>query len=133
MTLTRREAVAALAASAAALPLVSCRRAGPAATDADASKLLDSIGENLLRLSPTGATSLGVDTGANAALRSQLDDRSPAGQQRLASLLKQVNRVLLSLRGLVSVEGLHSWGTVVEVGGQHCFNSVGQEERCEPC
>ena len=89
MTLTRREAVAALAASAAALPLVSCRRAGPAATDADASKLLDSIGENLLRLSPTGATSLGVDTGANAALRSQLDDRSPAGQQRLASLLKQ--------------------------------------------
>ena len=78
MTLTRREAVAALAASAAALPLVSCRRAGPAATDADASKLLDSIGENLLRLSPTGATSLGVDTGANAALRSQLDDRSPA-------------------------------------------------------
>jgi len=89
ITLTRREAVAALAASAAALPLVSCRRAGPAATDADASKLLDSIGENLLRLSPTGATSLGVDTGANAALRSQLDDRSPAGQQRLASLLKQ--------------------------------------------
>src|SRR6185295_14301164 len=89
ITLTRREAVAALAASAAALPLVSCRRAGPAATDADASKLLDSIGENLLRLSPTGATSLGIDTGARSALRSQLDDRSPAGQQRLASLLKQ--------------------------------------------
>ena len=30
------------------------------------------------------------------------------------------------------VEGLHSWGTVVEVGGQHCFSSVGQEEGCEP-
>ena len=50
---------------------------------------------------------------------------------RLASLLEQVNCVLLSLPGLVSVKGLHSWGTVVEVGGQHCFSSVGQEERCE--
>jgi uncharacterized protein (DUF885 family) len=80
--------VAALAASAA-LPLVSCRRAGPAATDADASKLLDSIGDNLLRLNPATATLLGIDTGARAAMRSQLEDRSPAGQQRLAALLKQ--------------------------------------------
>ena len=52
---------------------------------------------------------------------------------RLTSLLEQVNRVLLSLRGLVLIEGLHSWGTMVEVGGQHCFSSVGQEEDCEPC
>jgi uncharacterized protein (DUF885 family) len=88
LTFTRREAVAALAASAA-LPLVSCRRAGPAATDADASKLLDSIGDNLLRLNPATATLLGIDTGARAAMRSQLEDRSPAGQQRLAALLKQ--------------------------------------------
>ena len=89
LTFTRREAVAALAASAAAIPLVSCRRAGPAATDADASELLDSIGDNLLRLSPGSATSLGIDTGARAALRSQLEDRSPIGQRRIAVLLKQ--------------------------------------------
>ena len=44
----------------------------PPATDAEASALLDSIGENLLRLSPESATSLGVDTGERAALRSQL-------------------------------------------------------------
>ena len=88
LLLTRREAVAALAATAA-LPLVSCRRAGPPATDADASKLLDSIGDNLLRLSPESATSLGVDTGARAALRSRLADRSVAGQQHLAALLQQ--------------------------------------------
>src|SRR3954468_11183125 len=68
LTFTRREAVAALAATAA-LPLVSCRRAGTPATDADASKLLDSIGENLLRLSPGAATTLGIDTGARASLR----------------------------------------------------------------
>ena len=33
--------------------------------------------------------------------------------------LEQVDCVLLSLHGLVMVEGLHSWGIVVEVGGQH--------------
>jgi len=89
LTFTRREAVAALAASAAALPLASCRRAGPAATDIDASKLIDSIGENLLHLSPRDATTLGIDTGARAALRSQLEDRSAAGRQRVRDLLKQ--------------------------------------------
>ena len=89
LTFTRREAVAALAASAATLSLVSCRRANPTATDADANKLLDSIGENLLRLNPGTATLLGIDTGARAAMRSQLEDRSAAGRQRVRDLLKQ--------------------------------------------
>ena len=44
---------------------------------------------------------------------------------RLAGLLEQVDSVLLSLRGLVAVESFHSWGTVVEVGGQHYFSSIG--------
>ena len=56
-----------------------------------------------------------------------------ADDGRLTSLLEQVDRVLLSLRSSVAVEGLHSRGAVVEVGGQHCFSSVGQEEWCEPC
>ena len=51
----------------------------------------------------------------------------------LMSLLEQVNRVLLSLYGSVSVEGLHSWGVVVEVEGQYCLSSIDQEEGCEPC
>ena len=88
LTFTRSEAMAALAASAATLPLVSCRRASPAPSDAAASKLLDSIGENLLRLSPRDATTLGIDTGARATLRSQLEDRSAAGRQRVRDLLK---------------------------------------------
>ena len=88
LMLSRREAVTALGATAA-FPLVSCKRAGTSASQADASKLLDSIGDNLLRMSPEGATSLGLDTGARAALRSQLGDRSPAGQHKLAELLKQ--------------------------------------------
>ena len=52
---------------------------------------------------------------------------------RLIGLFEQVDYVLLSLRGSVVVESLHSWGAVVEVGGQYCFSSMGQEEGCEPC
>ena len=90
--ISRREAIAALA-STAALPFVfGCVRDAthiePASPDRDALALLDSFAENLLRLSPESATSLGIDTGARASLRSQLTDRSPQGQQRIASQLR---------------------------------------------
>src|SRR6185312_15499644 len=96
--LSRREALTALA-SAAALPLMSScgRDSGPQAappssastsTDADALTLLDSVADDLLKLQPESATSLGIDTGARAALRSQLADRSEAGKQRLAQQVK---------------------------------------------
>ena len=58
---------------------------------------------------------------------------SGVDDSRLMSLLKQANRVLLSLRGSVSVEGLYSWGAMIKVGGQHCFGSICKEERGEPC
>ena len=57
-------------------------------SEADAVALLDSIAENLLNLSPESATSLGIDKGARAALRSKLADRSVAGQARLAATLR---------------------------------------------
>jgi uncharacterized protein (DUF885 family) len=90
--LTRRETLTAMA-SALTLPLFSaCGRPpamiAPGITDADATKPLDEFAENLLRLLPESATSLGVDTGARAALRSQLADRSTAGQQRIADQLR---------------------------------------------
>src|SRR5690606_33062758 len=44
--------------------------------------------DNLLAHSPEGATSLGIDTGARAAARGQLGDRSAAGMQALADTLK---------------------------------------------
>jgi uncharacterized protein (DUF885 family) len=89
---TRREAMAALA-SAAALPLVSAcaryRAPGPTATnEADALRLLDGVADNLLRLSPEGATSLGIDTGPRATLRSQLADRSAEGKRRVVQQLR---------------------------------------------
>ena len=49
---------------------------------------MTSIADNLLAHSPEGATSLGIDTGARAAMRAQLGDRSAAGQQALAATLK---------------------------------------------
>ena len=44
---------------------------------------------------------------------------------------EQVDCVLLSLHSSVAVESFYSWCAVVEVGGQHGFCSVSQEERCE--
>jgi uncharacterized protein (DUF885 family) len=90
--MNRREALAALA-SAAALPFThGCSSepasAPPATTEADAIAMLDQLAENLLRLTPEGATSLGIDTGARAALRSQLTDRSAQGQQQIANQLR---------------------------------------------
>jgi uncharacterized protein (DUF885 family) len=116
--LNRREALAALAA-AAALPLVdACSRdrdrAPAPATSADgpALKLLDEIADNLLRLQPEGATSLGIDTGARAPLRSQLADRSEAGKQRLAS---QVRADLARVNAVDTAPLSHAARTSVEV------------------
>jgi len=91
-TVSRREVIAALA-SAAAVPLVSaCGRyrvpTPTSANEASALALLDEVADNLLRLAPEQATSLGIDTGARAALRSALADRSAEGQRRLANRIR---------------------------------------------
>ena len=46
------------------------------------------LAENLLAHNPETATSLGIDKGPRAALRSKLADRSAAGQQALAATLR---------------------------------------------
>src|SRR5262249_51243510 len=68
--------------------------------------------ENLLRLMPESATSLGIDTGTRAALRSQLADRSEEGQQRIANQL----RADLERANALNTAGLsHAMRTNVEV------------------
>ncbi len=114
--LSRREALAALA-SMAALPLANgCGGdrtvAAPPTHDADALKLLDSLAEGLLKLQPEAATSLGIDTGARAALRSQLGDRSEEGKQRLAG---QVKADLDRVNGLATDGLSHAVRTSVDV------------------
>ncbi|HEX6315347.1 MAG TPA: DUF885 domain-containing protein [Gemmatimonadaceae bacterium] len=113
---SRRDVIAALA-STAALPLLNaCMRAGDSQSsrgdDARALALLDECAEHLLALFPESATSLGIDTGNRAALRSQLTDRSAAGKQRIAD---QVRADLERVNAL-DTEGLsHKTRTSIEV------------------
>jgi len=93
---SRRDALGSIGASigaAGAATLLGGCATGPLgvgrpATEAEASALLDSIADNLLALSPESATSLGIDKGARAPLRSRLSDRSAMGQARLAATLR---------------------------------------------
>ncbi len=75
-------------------------------------ELVDRIAANLLRLAPESATSLGIDTGDRAALRSQLTDRSADGQRRIAS---QVREDLERVRALDTAPLTHAMRTTVEV------------------
>src|SRR5881275_1099713 len=87
--ITRRQTLGALSATAA-FPLLA--RAAPAfaapASEAQAKALLDSMGENLLRLSPESATSLGIDIGPRAPMRYRLTDKSAAGQAHVAATIR---------------------------------------------
>lgn len=84
--LTRRQALAGLG-GVSALALGGCATVpGPTAPNGEA--LLDAIAWDLLEKSPEGATSLGVDTGEHAYLRSRLSDRSQAGQNAIAETLR---------------------------------------------
>jgi len=117
--MNRRQAITALA-STMTLPLISrcTREQAPASSetvDADALALLGQVAESLLRLVPESATSLGIDIGERAALRSQLNDRSAQGQQRIAnqvgSDLKRVNAFdasALSYAARTSIEVVRS-------------------------
>jgi len=113
LSFSRRQALGALSAGVASIALTGSHAfaQGPA-NEAQAVALLDSIGENLVALSPESATSLGIDTGARATLRSKLADRSQAGQDRLAALL----RVDVARAEAIDTAALtHSTRTSVEV------------------
>lgn len=86
---TRRKALHSLSTAIAGLALPLGSRTLAQSTNAsDITTLLESIGDNLLRLSPEIATTLGLDNADHAALRSQLADRSQAGVERVADLLR---------------------------------------------
>jgi uncharacterized protein (DUF885 family) len=114
--ISRREAIA-LLASTAALPLMpGCTSqpmpASSTTTEPNALALLEQVADSLLRLAPEGATSLGIDTGARAALRSQLGDRSAQGQQQIAN---QIRADLGRLESLDTSGLSHATRTSVEV------------------
>ncbi len=79
MTTTRREFMLATGAA-----LAASRSFAQASSDGDAERLVAEIAEELLADYPESATSLGIDAGTRVALKSKLQDRSPAGQQAIA-------------------------------------------------
>ena len=137
MTFSRRQTLAGLAATAA-MPLLSgCARQMGASqmragmpilpnppapaptpapmTEAAANALLESIGDNLLALSPESATSLGLDVGQRAWMRTRLTDRSVAGQKKVADVVaadlaraEAVDTSALSFSTRTSVETVKS-------------------------
>jgi len=90
--LSRREVIAALLSTAVLPSLSACAREGESNSnetmDADAITLLDECAEHLMAVFPESATSLGIDTGNRAALRSQLTDRSEAGKKHIADVVR---------------------------------------------
>lgn len=92
MTIDRRQFV--LSAGAAALVSAMPFRAFAFAQQDDATTLLDGLAEEYLRLSPESATSLGIDTGARAALRAKSGNRGMAGRRaNIAWLRSAVERL----------------------------------------
>ena len=120
MPLASRRATLGLLAAGAGLLTPLARTS--AATAIDTAALLDSIAWNLLRAKPERATSLGIDTGPNAALRAQLEDKSPAGQAATAAGLRAdlarlatVDTTMLDAATRTSVEVVRSaYGVALE-------------------
>lgn len=94
MELTRRDWIAGAAATtlAAALPARAQTAASTASTASAADKAaeatLSRIAEAMLVDAPEAASGLGIDTGARAALKARLGDRSAAGQRAIAEHLR---------------------------------------------
>jgi uncharacterized protein (DUF885 family) len=82
MTTTRRDFVIAsgLTLAASQIPVKAADSTG----DPEAGRLLAEIAEELLADYPESAASLGIDKDQRKALKSQLSDRSPAGQEKIA-------------------------------------------------
>ncbi|MGI8932061.1 MAG: DUF885 family protein, partial [Sphingomicrobium sp.] len=91
-SLSRREALAGLSVGVAGAALGGCAptlmSSGRAISEAEAKTLLDRIADHYLALSPESATSNNLDKGARASLRRQLGDRSQAGQDRFAAMIR---------------------------------------------
>jgi uncharacterized protein (DUF885 family) len=115
-TFSRRDvlAMALGAAAVSAMPRVALAAANAAApAEQQLSKLLADFAEEILRLSPASATSLGLDSGPRLALKSQLEDISPAGYARWADQVKSMLARLATVdRGRLSAAGQIRFDTV---------------------
>ena len=93
--LTRR-AVMGAAGSAAALSALPASAMASSAAEANFPALLAAFADEILQLWPDQATSLGVDTGKNAGLRSKLSEESPAGDAAWSTLCQSIKARLFA-------------------------------------
>ncbi|GJL93089.1 DUF885 domain-containing protein [Hyphococcus sp.] len=90
MQLSRRTLLCSSAATAAISVLpAACSKAPEAATDDNSAKLLQEITDQILAAYPESASSAGIDTGKYLGLKSKLTDRSPAGQAKIESGVRE--------------------------------------------
>jgi uncharacterized protein (DUF885 family) len=108
--MNRRDLMLSTAAGVAALPLGA---AAETTEDARLGTLFDTFMAEDLRHRPEGATQLGLDTGANADLRSRLSDTSPHGIALAKALnadqlrrLGEINRSALSTTAKVDYDSV---------------------------
>lgn len=87
MIASRRQFLASTA-TLAAFPALPASAKEAASADSAADALLSATAEQLLTSSPESATSLGIDKGERAHLRSMVEDRSMAGRQKVADGLR---------------------------------------------
>ena len=117
----------------AALATAAPAFAQTGAEDARLRALFDRMFETNVDESPRFATSLGLDKGARAALKSQLDDNSAAGKakrlersRRYVAELKSIDRAKLSAPSKVDLDVvLYSNEQSVRYGDKYRFGDVG--------
>ena len=107
----RRELMAGAAIAGAGLALPEAAAAATASPDLRAA--LDRIADQTLDLSPASATTLGLDKGAHAGLKSRLDDRSPAAFARATAITAEAARDLARIpRARLTGQDLTLYDTV---------------------
>jgi uncharacterized protein (DUF885 family) len=85
------------AGAAAAVPGLATARAPLGGPEQQFTRLLDAFADEILRLAPTMATSLGKDSGAYRQLKSELEDYSPAGDAQWAAQVRSMEKRLVAL------------------------------------
>jgi uncharacterized protein (DUF885 family) len=94
---SRRDILSMILAAGTAAAMPGLAHAAVTATDVRFNDLLATFADEILVLVPTTATSLGKDSGSRSALKSQLEDASPAGDAKWAAQVHAMEKRLLAV------------------------------------
>lgn len=94
---SRRDILSMILAAGTAAAMPGLAHAAVTATDVRFNDLLATFADEILVLVPTTATSLGKDSGSRSALKSQLEDASPAGDAKWAAQVRAMEKRLLAV------------------------------------